>query len=438
MIRQASFALKSMMYSSPLEVLEELDNNKKGPSEISRNARESCRKFDTILSGDSSDMSKGISLKKESGGVATGLLFIQGIAKSTAEKADNRILDAVRDLLVEHADREVVLVSKDFNMRTKGRAQGISVQDYHNDQVIEDTDLLYSGSLVLPHDYWEKQGSKLKSWKDGKEIYYEVSGPTAKKLSLNEFVCFPGDNAFHARVIKKSGSNATLRAVRDYYSEKNKVWGISALNDEQNYALNLLLDPEIDIVTLIGKAGSGKTLLALAAGLNQVIDDNLYSEIIMTRVTVPIGDDIGFLPGTEEDKMGPWMGALDDNLDVLHKDETVGEWGRATTRDLLRSRIKVKSLNFMRGRTFWKKYVIVDEVQNLTPKQIRTLVTRAGAGTKIVCLGNLAQIDTPYLTEGSSGLSYLVDRFKGWENGGHITLLSGERSRLASHANEVL
>ena len=169
------------------------------------------------------------------------------------------------------------------------------------------------------------------------------------------------------------------------------------------------------------------------------LEFKVYSEIIMTRVTVPVGEDIGFLPGTEEEKMNPWMGALEDNLDVLNKtDDEAGEWGRAATRDLIRSRIKVKSLNFMRGRTFINKFLIIDEAQNLTPKQMKTLITRAGPGTKVVCLGNIAQIDTPYLTEGSSGLTYVVDRFKGWSHSGHVTLQRGERSRLADHAAEIL
>ena len=193
------------------------------------------------------------------------------------------------------------------------------------------------------------------------------------------------------------------------------MWGVTARNREQNFALNLLMDPECDFITLTGTAGTGKTLMTLAAGLSQVMDDRRYTEIIVTRVTVPVGEDIGFLPGNEEEKMGPWMGALDDNLEVLARsDSGAGEWGRAATNDLVRSKIKIKSLNFMRGRTFLNKFVLIDEAQNLTPKQMKTLITRAGPGTKIVCLGNLAQIDTPYLTEGSSGLTYAVDRFKGW------------------------
>ena len=199
------------------------------------------------------------------------------------------------------------------------------------------------------------------------------------------------------------------------------------------------MDPDVDFVSLLGQAGTGKTLLTLAAALTQVLESKTYSEIIMTRVTVPVGEDIGFLPGSEEEKMGPWMGALEDNLEVLNTtDGEAGEWGRAATHDLIRNRIKIKSLNFMRGRTFLNKFVIIDEAQNLTPKQMKTLITRAGPGTKVVCMGNIAQIDTPYLTEGSSGLSYVVDRFKDWPHSGHVTLQRGERSRLADYAGEVL
>ena len=196
----------------------------------------------------------------------------------------------------------------------------------------------------------------------------------------------------------------------------------------------------MDFVSLLGHAGTGKTLLTLAAALAQTLEQRRYSEIIMTRQTVPVGEDIGFLPGTEEEKMGPWMGALEDNLDVLQEQATQehGAWGRAATHDLLKSRIRIKSLNFMRGRTFLKKFLIIDEAQNLSPHQIKTLVTRAGPGSKIVCLGNIAQIDTPYLTETTSGLTYIVDRFKLWEHSGHVTLQRGERSRLADYASEIL
>jgi PhoH-like ATPase len=266
-----------------------------------------------------------------------------------------------------------------------------------------------------------------------------VHGPLSSSLLINEFVYQESERPFYAQVKELSGNTAILHTVVDHAHQRNSVWGIVARNREQNFALNLLMNPDIDFVTLLGQAGTGKTLLTLAAGLTQTLEDKTYSEIIMTRVTVPVGEDIGFLPGTEEEKMTPWMGALEDNLDVLNKtDEDAGEWGRAATRDLIRSRIKVKSLNFMRGRTFINKFLIIDEAQNLTPKQMKTLITRAGPGTKVACLGNISQIDTPYLTEGSSGLTYVVDRFKGWAHGGHVTLMRGERSRLADHAAEVL
>jgi PhoH-like ATPase len=279
----------------------------------------------------------------------------------------------------------------------------------------------------------------MESWQQGGQTYYRVRGPLAAGFIVNEFVWLEADKPFHAQVKEVSGKTAVLQTLRDYTHQRNNVWGVTARNREQNFALNALMNPDIDFVTMLGQAGTGKTLLTLAAGLMQTLEDKTYSEIIMTRVTVPVGEDIGFLPGTEEEKMNPWMGALEDNLDVLNKtDDEAGEWGRAATRDLIRSRIKVKSLNFMRGRTFINKYLIIDEAQNLTPKQMKTLITRAGPGTKVVCLGNIAQIDTPYLTEGSSGLTYVVDRMKGWAHSGHITLMRGERSRLADYAAEAL
>jgi PhoH-like ATPase len=239
-------------------------------------------------------------------------------------------------------------------------------------------------------------------------------------------------------VRRNTDDTATIELLKDYTTPNHAIWGISARNREQNFALNLLLDPDIDFVSLLGAAGTGKTLLALAAGLAQTLDNKRYREIIMTRVTVPVGEDIGFLPGTEEEKMTPWMGALMDNLEVLSNTHENGDWGRAATQDLLSSRIKIRSLNFMRGRTFQSKYLIIDEAQNLTSKQMKTLITRAGPHTKVVCLGNIAQIDTPYLSETTSGLTYVVDRFKTWPHAGHITLLRGERSRLAEFASEVL
>jgi len=431
----------------PMFVLEELDNNKKGMTEVARNARQASRFLDNLVSASEDSIDEGVPLDALGNKNATGRLFLQTefindpLPVTLANgKADNAILGVVAHLHNQHSKRQIALVSKDINMRIKARALGLAAQDYFNDKVLEDTDLLYSGIRELHPDFWDKNGKDMVSGTQGAHTFYNIKGPDCRDLLVNEFV-YQDDasNPFLAVVAAQDDNTATLRTLTDYTHTKNAIWGITARNREQNFVLNLLMNPEIDFVTLLGQAGTGKTLLTLAAGLMQVLEHKIYSEIIMTRVTVSVGEDIGFLPGTEEEKMSPWMGALDDNLDVLNKsDDEGGEWGRAATRDLIRSRIKIKSLNFMRGRTFLNKYLIIDEAQNLTPKQMKTLITRAGPGTKVVCMGNIAQIDTPYLTEGSSGLTYVVDRFKGWSHSGHVTLTRGERSRLADHAAEVL
>ncbi len=433
----------------PMIVLEELDAHKKGMTEVARNARQISRSLDALAATSGADMARGLKLDSTGQRSATGCLFFQTTALDyrlpsslPQGKADNQILGVVEALRQQHAGREVVLVSKDINMRVKARALGLPAEDYQSDKVLADDDLLYSGMLVLPADFWSSHSKSMESWQNGAHTYYRISGPIVPQLMINQFVYFEaaGEPSLYARVSEIRDKTAVLKTLKDYGHAKNAVWGVTTRNREQNFAVNLLMDPEIDFVTLAGTAGTGKTLMALAAGLTQVLDERRYTEIIMTRATVSVGEDIGFLPGTEEEKMGPWMGALDDNLEFLAKGDggNAGEWGRAATNELIRSRIKIKSMNFMRGRTFMNKYVIIDEAQNLTPKQMKTLITRAGPGTKIICMGNLAQIDTPYLTEGSSGLTFAVDRFKGWAHSGHITLARGERSRLADFVSEVL
>ena len=433
----------------PMIVLEELDSHKKGMTEVARNARQTSRSLDALAAEPGTDMKQGLPLSTTGHIEARGKLYFQTQVMDVSlpislpqGKADNQILGVVQALGKLHAPREVVLVSKDINMRVKARALGLAAEDYQNDKVLEDGDLMYSGALALPPDFWNRHGKAIESWQQGSHTFYRFSGPLVPSLLINQFVYLeaPGEPSLYARVTEIRGKTAVLKTLKDFGHAKNAVWGVATRNREQNFAMNMLMDPEVDFVTLAGTAGTGKTLMALAAGLTQVLDDRRYTEIIMTRATVSVGEDIGFLPGTEEEKMGPWMGALDDNLEFLAKGDggNAGEWGRAATNELIRSRIKIKSMNFMRGRTFMNKYVIIDEAQNLTPKQMKTLITRAGPGTKIICMGNLAQIDTPYLTEGSSGLTYAVDRFKGWAHGGHITLARGERSRLADFASDVL
>ncbi len=439
----------------PMIVLEELDAGKKGLSEAARNVRQVSRFLDELMQGAAKvDIDRGLPLPSAatsavgansgSKAKASGRLFFQtqtmdaALPELPGNGADNAILGQALALKRAHADTEVTLVSKDINLRIKAAILGVHAEDYFNDQTIEDADLLYTGALALPADFWEKNGSDMESWKDHARTFYKLQGPAVRDWHPNLFVYEDTPNGVEAIVRSIQGEEAVLELLHDYRSERHTVWGVTARNREQNFALNLLMDPDIDFVTVLGPAGTGKTLLTLAAGLAQTLDSRRFSEIIMTRVTIPLGEDIGFLPGTEEEKMEPWMGALMDNLEVLTQSQEGGNWARAATNDLLRSRIKIRSLNFMRGRTFLNRYIILDEAQNLTPKQMKALVTRAGPGTKLVCLGNIAQIDTPYLTETTCGLTFVVNRFRGWQHSGHLTLVRGERSRLADFASESL
>lgn len=431
----------------PMVVLEELDANKKGVSEEARNVRQASRFLDELIhERDRAQIGGGITLDGLANGGgrerASGRLFLQteplepsNAAILAEDKTDNALLAATQALAERHPGR-VTLVSKDINLRIKGAVLGIKVEDYYNDKVLEDADLLYRGLDILPAGHLTADTAFVESWHSDARTYYRIP-PPAFPVWPNQFLCAEEDQ-LELRVREVSTRSITAELAWDYRRERHAVWGISARNREQSFALNLLMDPELDFVTLLGSAGTGKTLLALAAGLAQTLDDKHYREIIMTRVTVPLGEDIGFLPGTEEEKMTPWMGALMDNLEVLTSSEEAGSWGRGATQDLLANRIKIRSLNFMRGRTFLNRFIVVDEAQNLTAKQIKALITRAGPGTKIVAIGNIAQIDTPYLTETTSGLTYAVDRFKAWRHAGHVTLQRVERSRLADHASEIL
>ena len=320
----------------PMIVLEELDGHKKGTTEVARNARQVSRSLDALAAQHGADIASGLKLDGTGHREAGGCLFFQTNPLESKlptslppGKADNQILGVVAALREKFAPREVVLVSKDINMRVKARALGLDTEDYRNDKTLDDLDLMYAGSLALPTDFWTKHGKTVESWQSGQHTYYRITGPIVPSLLINQFVFFeaPGEPSLYARVTEIRGKTAVLKTLKDYGHLKNAVWGVTTRNREQNFAMNLLMDPEIDFVTLTGTAGTGKTLMALAAGLTQVLDDRRYTEIIMTRATVSVGEDIGFLPGTEEEKMGPWMGALDDNLEVLARsDSSAGEW----------------------------------------------------------------------------------------------------------------
>jgi len=432
----------------PMMVLEELDAAKKGLTEVSRNVRQVSRFIGDLMNarGDAK-LEDGLELLIPNGlelPSARGRLYFQTRTTETHPSllrdgsfADNEILSTALALQESETNHEIVLVSKDINLRIKAAILNLPAEDYYNDRALDDVDLLYRGIRIEDESFWDRY-PQVDSWNENGSTYYRIKRIEGDSWYPNQCIVIGEGDGIDAFVVNVSEEFAIFKLVTDYQSGKNTIWGIQARNREQNFALNLLMDPEIDFVTLMGIAGTGKTLLTLAAGLAQTMDEKLYKEIIVTRATVSIGDEIGFLPGTEEEKMTPWMGALTDNIEVLTPTQEGGDWGRAATNDLLAHRIKIRSMSFMRGRTFLNRFVIIDEAQNITPKQMKALVTRAGPGTKMICLGNVGQIDTPYLTETTSGLTFAVDRFKNWSHSAHITLSRGERSRLADFASEAL
>ena len=420
----------------PIVVLEEMDKVKRGVDELARNVREASRQLDE-LSEDCRDLKKGCPLP---GG---GCLFFElnhraldilpeALAKGSG---DNRIIAVTMSLQQENPDRQVILVSKDINLRIKARALGLITEDYRSDQVLEDMEVLPLGYIELDEQTWSDMAADMQVSDGPHGTHYRVLWPLdTPRPYINGFVLLPGDKeqVLRCTAVEDDG-HVELHDVHSYRSERHAVWGIQAKNPEQNMAMNLLMDENLDMVNLLGKAGSGKTLLALACGLHQTLEMDRFDRIIVTRATVPMGQDIGYLPGTEKEKLEPWMGAVSDNLSLLLGDDFQG-----LGNDLAQFSIEISSLSFARGRTYTRTFLIVDEAQNLTPHQMKTLVTRIGEGSKIVILGNNAQIDTPYLTAHTNGLSMAVTRFASWPYAGHVTLKASERSRLAAHAAEVM
>lgn len=444
----------------PMITLAELDNHKKGREEINRQARATSRYIDT-LTGNGADLDEGIPLSGCGHNAALGKLFLQTgilslpdlpLPNLPGQSNDNEIIAMTHYLKKERQEyADVVLVSKDINVRIKARAVGLNSDTYRGDKEIEDDDVLPDVRHELPKNFWDTLTCPVSASRQGESNGYTFEKAFPEWIE-NDLVVLPGKDGKHAieaMVSEKSKTDTSVRILTDYVNAHN-TWGIHARNQLQNFAMNLLMDPEIDIVALAGPAGTGKTLLTLAAALEQTANLRLFTEIIVTRATVPMGEDIGFLPGTEQEKMDPWMGALHDNLDflngmseqLLHKDGEAPrgkDWGRKASNDLLGLWIKTKSMNFMRGRSFVDKFFIIDEAQNLTQKQLKALITRAGQGTKIVLLGNVNQIDTPYLSASDCGLVRTVHGFRNhFKHAGYVLLEKGERSRLAEAANEYL
>lgn len=432
----------------PMTTLEEIDNHKVGTSEVARNGRSISRTLDALLEAHGGAvLAEGLSLSALGNTEAQGKLYFETHPMAAplppdlpSNKGDNRILAVVSGLASYFPEHVAVLVTKDVNMRIKATTLGLPAEDYFSDKVLDDTDLLFPGIRKLVDDFWLKVADTLETEEREGVTLYRFRTATPGDFVVNEILWIPADvgTPFMARVTNIDGTTVTIAVLTDYTETGEKLFGIHARNIEQNAALNLILSPDIDFVSLLGQAGTGKTLMSLAAAFAMTIDRHQFDEILVTRATVSVGEDIGYLPGTEEEKMVPWMGGIYDNLDVLAGTKGMKAWEAKTTRGVLEQRLNVKSMSLMRGRTFHRKFVLIDEAQNLTPKEMRTLITRAGPGTKIVCLGNLAQIDTPYLTEGSSGLTYVVERFLGWEHAATLTLSRGERSRLAEFATDVL
>jgi PhoH-like ATPase len=418
----------------PVVVLEEMDKVKRGMDEIARNIREASRTLD-MLSAQQDDLSQGCEL---AGG---GRLFFElddktdGLPDSfTHGMADNRIIAVTMRLQQKNPKKKVVLVSKDINLRIKARALGLKTEDYRSDRVVEDINVLSTGIMALSHESWEAMAKDMVVSDVEFGNRYEVTWPKDLALPhLHNFIALPGDLEVSLRCTHIDDGRVTLEDICSYRSARHAVWGVQARNAEQNLAMNLLMDADLDLVALMGVAGSGKTLLALACGLHQTLDMGLYDKILVTRATVPMGQDIGFLPGTEKEKIEPWMGAITDNLAYLLDEQTTD-----ISSVLGQHRIEIAALSFARGRTFSRTWLIIDEAQNLTPHQMKTLVTRMGEGSKIIILGNNAQIDTPYLTSQTNGLTLAVKQFSDWAFSGHVQLQASERSRLAAYAAEVL
>jgi PhoH-like ATPase len=422
----AIFSFEDNEVIIPIVVIEELDKFKKGIDEMGRNARQVSRILDELRQ--KGKLSQGVQL--DGGGRLCVELNHQSAEhlpdELVATKADNRILATALNLM--HDNLPVILVTKDTNLRIKADAFGLNAEDFESDNILLDE--LYSGETEL-----EVEPGAIDQFYAGGEF----TPPPGSKLFSNEFV------------LLKNSANPSQTALARYLKQKNVlvpivtskhgVWGINARNKQQQFALDLLLNDDINLVTLVGKAGTGKTLLALAAGLEKTIESRAFQRLVVSRPVFPLGKDIGFLPGDIDEKLRPWMQPIRDNLDFLMGASTVT--GRAKGKKDLQGlfdlgMIEVEPLTYIRGRSMPNQYLIVDEAQNLTPHEIKTIITRAGEGTKVILTGDTQQIDNPYINSSSSGLSFVVDRFKGEPIAGHITLLKGERSELAELASTLL
>ncbi|HBC2041769.1 TPA: PhoH family protein [Vibrio cholerae] len=437
----AIYSFKEHDVVIPMTVLEELDRIKDSKRDVARDARVAIRALEHLFhDATPEEITEGIPLSKQEG--ATGTISIladyeldETVKAFTDKEGDNRILNAVLYLQAQRTPRAVVLVTKDINMRLRAKGAGVLyVEDYRTDQLIDDIQYLTKGFQTRPGSFWDSV-EDVASYTLGGKTFHKLDRAPFDPTFLNQYV-IDEDSDFAARVETIDGDKLTLRDLSRERMMYRKAWGITPKNIYQGMALDALLDPDIDLVILTGAAGSGKTLLAMAAALEQTVERKMFDKIIVTRNTPDIGESIGFLPGTEEEKMMPWLASVTDTLEALHKNDHCTDGSLKYICD--KANIQFKSINFMRGRSIQNAFVLLDECQNLTASQIKTIITRCGEGTKIVCSGNLAQIDSHYLTPVTSGLTYMVERFKNFEGSANIHLNGVVRSRLAEFAEENL
>ena len=425
----------------PMTVLEELDKLKNSNNAVAADCRQAIRVIDEQLGrAPPIEIEAGVPIRRGEKGRPCGTLSIltgkspDNLSMLPTNHNDNIIINDVKQLIANHPDRRVVLVTKDINMRLKARGCGIEAEDYQNDQTVTDIEQLNNGYIQLPCNFWELVDDIESIQRDKRTYHLMKIIPELAGAYPNQFIL--DKNGLVARVIHIDGDHLTLLHMNHDRLMEQHAWNLRPYDVYQAMAMNLLLDPDIHIVNLTGSAGSGKTILALAAALEMTVNQKLFRRIIVTRSIHGLDKDIGFLPGTEKEKMEPWLGAITDNLEALHYNDE--DCHSSIDYVLNKVPLQFKSLNYIRGRSFQNSLIIIDESQNLTPHQMKAIVTRAGNGSKVVCIGNLAQIDTPYLSATSSGLTYLVERFKGFEFGGHITLQGVPRSILAEFAETNL
>jgi len=437
----AIYSFKEHDVIIPMTVLEELDRIKDSKRDVARDARVAIRALEAIFKDATPDeISEGIPVNKDfenTGHIAILADFeLQETVKAFADKAgDNRILNGVLYLQNKRAPREVILVTKDINMRLRAKGAGVRfVEDYRTDQLIDDVQYLTKGFQQIEGDFWSNI-DEVESKNLAGRTYHTLNREPFDPTYINQYV-IDEESDFAGRVEEIEQDKLILKDLSRERLMHRRAWDITPKNIYQGMALDALIDPDIDLVILTGAAGSGKTLLAMASALEQTIEKGMFDKIIVTRNTPDIGESIGFLPGSEEEKMLPWLAAITDTLEALHKNDHCTEGSLKYICD--KANIQFKSINFMRGRSIQNAFVLLDECQNLTASQIKTIITRCGEGTKIVCSGNLAQIDSHYLTPVTSGLTYMVERFKNFEGSANIHLNGVVRSRLAEFAEENL